>query len=211
MNFDEAAVLWQAVRATHGRLLEIGRRHGGSTLLIAMASHDRRITSIDIAPAHAPKAEEWFARPALAARLELIVGDSRRPLSDHAFGFALIDGDHAFDGVLADTVAHWSSLRGPGPLLCAFHDARPNPGLRPEAGGAADVAAAAGRHLDEPTLTNHYIGVECVCLELIACGAARPWREAGSMQVMEKLADLPATFSAQAQRRMATWRPAAGV
>jgi predicted O-methyltransferase YrrM len=80
MNFDEAALLWKSVRATHGGVLEIGRRFGGSTVLLALAAPDRTITSIDIAPEHAPVAQAFFDRPEIAARLELPTARNEFPV-----------------------------------------------------------------------------------------------------------------------------------
>ena len=47
-GFDEAALLWKAVKATSGNILEIGRNLAGSTVLLAAATGpDREIYSID--------------------------------------------------------------------------------------------------------------------------------------------------------------------
>src|SRR5436309_15963592 len=47
-GFDEAAILWKAVKATSGNILEIGRNLAGSTVLLAAAAGpDREIYSID--------------------------------------------------------------------------------------------------------------------------------------------------------------------
>jgi len=209
MNFDEAALLWKAARATHGDVLEVGRRYGGSTVLLATAASDRQVTSVDLAPEHHPVAEAFFARPENARRLRLLVGNSRAPMKDRAFGFALIDGDHTSEGVLADVEAHWPSLRGVAPVLCAFHDALPNTGLRPDLGPEA-IADAARRHVDDSRLTNHFIGIECLCRELVDAGVATVWGEAGSMQVLTKIGELPADFGTNVRRRLAGWTTPAG-
>src|SRR5205807_6463196 len=48
-GFDEAALLWKAVKSTSGNILEIGRNLGGSTVLLATAAAaNREIYSIDI-------------------------------------------------------------------------------------------------------------------------------------------------------------------
>src|SRR5947199_5554356 len=46
-GFDEAALLWKAVKTTRGNILEIGRNFAGSTVLLAAAAPDRQIYSID--------------------------------------------------------------------------------------------------------------------------------------------------------------------
>jgi len=204
MNFDEAALLWKAVRATDGEVLEIGRRYGGSTVLLLAASATRRVTSIDLAPEHHPEVQAVFDRPEQASRLRLVVGDSRTRVAGATFGFALIDGDHTSDGVLADVEAHWPSLAGAHAVLCAFHDAVPNRGLHPEFGMDV-IGDTASRHLNQPLLTNHFVGIECVCTELVASSVATPWGSAGSMLVLRKTGELPADFGARVRRRLTTW------
>jgi len=47
-GFDEAALLWKAVKSPSGDILGIGRNLAGSTVLLAAASEaDRNIYSID--------------------------------------------------------------------------------------------------------------------------------------------------------------------
>lgn len=171
MNFDEAACLWKAVQSTEGRILEIGRRHGGSTvLLLAASSADRPVISIDIEPAHHPVAEEFFARPEVASRLQLIVGDSRVPRSE-SVGLLFVDGDHTYEGVAADVAAHWAQLVPGG--LAVFHDAVPNDGL-------------AFNHE-----INHCPGVTDVCQRLLDKQVGQSVASAGSVLVLKKQAELP--------------------
>lgn len=125
LNFDEAALLWRAVKATDGPILEIGRYQAGSTVLLCAAAAGRKVVSIDLDPCHHPAAEAFLKRPEIAANLELITGDSRQPLSDRQFGLVFIDGDHSYDGVTADISAHWPEAHAVNgrPPLVAFHDA----------------------------------------------------------------------------------------
>ena len=178
MNLDEAALLWKAVRVTAGPILEIGRRHGGSTALLCAASGERRVVSIDIAPEHHLLAEQYLARRENRRRLELIVGDSRMPLAGEKFGMAFIDGDHTYEGVLADTLAHWSEFiaHEGRPVLVLYHDAVPNDGL-----------AYRGEE-------NHCPGVRRLCEELVAGGAAALGQTGGSVQAMAKIGELPIGF-----------------
>ena len=73
LNFDEAALLYRAVTGTRGAMLEVGRRHGGSTVLMLEASGgeggDRSLVSLDIEPRHHPAAQAYFDRPAIASRV----------------------------------------------------------------------------------------------------------------------------------------------
>jgi len=174
-NFNEAALLWRAVRSSRGPILEIGRRHGGSTVLLLEAGDGRQVISIDRAPAHHPDCEAVFRT---ASMLHLIVGDSRQPLDNASFGFAFIDGDHSYDGVKADIRAHWRSLRvidGITPSA-VFHDAVPNDGLV---------------HAGKP---NHHDGVRLACAELVASQAAEIVASAGSSLWLRKTRELSEAF-----------------
>ena len=179
-DFNEAALLWKATRSSCGPILEIGRRHGGSTVLLLMAGGDRHVTSIDIDPRHLPASDEYFQRPEAAARLTLLTGNSRAPVAG-SFGFMFIDGDHTYEGVKADVIAQWDSLRsfeGIEPTA-VFHDAAPN----------------AQGHNGE---SSHHEGVKTLCSELVLCGAAEIIDSAGSSLWLRKLAHLPLTFRGSA-------------
>jgi predicted O-methyltransferase YrrM len=171
MNFDEAACLWKAVKSTRGDILEVGRRHGGSTvLLLAASAPDRKVISVDIDPANHPAADAFFAHPDIAARVELVVGDSRSHRTG-ALGLLFIDGDHSYDGAAADVAAHWPQLMPSG--LAVFHDAVPNDGLS---------------YTKE---INHCPGVTEVCDRLQALGVATSVASAGSVLVVTKKSELP--------------------
>ncbi|WP_127960350.1 class I SAM-dependent methyltransferase [Serratia microhaemolytica] len=170
MNFDEAACLWRAVKSTEGNILEIGRRHGGSTVLLLAASEpDRKVISVDLEPAHHASADSFFVRPEIASRLELVIGDSRIPRGE-TLGLLFVDGDHSYEGVVADIVAHWAQLVPCG--LVVFHDAVPNDGLA---------------HINE---INHCPGVTEACRRMQKAGIAISIASAGSVLVMKKLAEL---------------------
>jgi predicted O-methyltransferase YrrM len=178
MNFDEAACLWRAVARSSGTILEIGRRHGGSTVLLLAASDSSRdVISVDMAPAHNILSESFFAQPAMAVRLKLEVADSRTYKAP-PLGLVFIDGDHTFEGVASDVIAHWPQVSLHG--LAVFHDAVPNDGL------------AYNNEI------NHCPGVRAVCDALFLAGVARVADSAGSVLVLQKLGELPAgLFGAQ--------------
>jgi hypothetical protein len=128
-GFDEAALLWKAVKATSGNILETGRNLAGSTVLLAAAADpSRAIYSIDNRSNENAVCKDFLARSENKARVRLLVADSRVPLPDLRFGLLFIDGDHTFEGVLADVIAHWNALQSHDgrPPLAAFHDALPN-------------------------------------------------------------------------------------
>lgn len=161
MNFDEAALLWRAVRETNGDILEIGSRFGGSTILLAASG--RHVVTIDIDPYWSDRVKD-----VLRGRVELIVGDSTHvDLGERKFGLALIDGEHSLSGVAGDVRNHWRNIEVGG--LVAFHDAVANDGLRYE------------------KKDNHFAGVWIICQALLMSGDASEWGRAGSMLVLRKL------------------------
>ncbi|MEY2543499.1 MAG: hypothetical protein QOE81_960 [Verrucomicrobiota bacterium] len=205
-GFDEAAMLWKAVKATSGNILEIGRNLAGSTVLLAAAGPGREIYSIDNRSNEDRACKDYLA--ANKARVHLLVADSRAPLPNLNFGFLFIDGDHTFEGVLADVIAHWNALQSSGeyPALVAFHDALPNDNFK-----WRDADRRLNRlwirlknkfrkRQKSEVAPDYEPGVLKVCDELIRQGLAVKWRSAGSMLVMRKLADLPRNFSEIARK-----------
>ncbi len=176
-NFDEAALLWKAVQATRGPILEIGRFHGGTTVLLVAAGAGRCVVSLDIAPKHHPECEKFFdeVHASSPGILSLLVKDSGVPLPGQSFGMLFIDGDHTYDGVKRDTIAHWPALHpfDGRAALAVYHDAVPNDGLL------------------HRNLPNHCEGVQQLCKELVDLQCARVIGSAGSSLVLEKLAELP--------------------
>ena len=202
-GFDEAALLWKAVKATTGNILEIGRNFAGSTVLLAAADADREIYSIDNRSREDNACKNYLAKPENKQRVHLLVTDSRKTLPDVSFGLLFIDGDHSFEGVLADVVAHWNSLKlGDGTIaLAAFHDALPNENFK-----WRDADRRFNRFWTRlknklrsrqkaEIAPDYSPGVFRVCEELVRQGAATKWRSAGSMLVLQKLTDLPPGFA----------------
>jgi len=202
-GFDEAALLWRAVKATSGDILEIGRNLAGSTVLLAAAAElSRAIYSIDNRSNEARACREYLSGAQNKARIHLIVADSRAPLPNAQFGLLLVDGDHSFSGVLADIVAHWNQLQSfnQNPPLAAFHDALPNDNFKWRDDRRLKRfwirLKNKFRERQKPEVAPAYEpGVLKVCDELIRQGLAAKWRSVGSMLVLKKLADLPAAFS----------------
>ena len=202
-GFDEAALLWKAVKATAGDIIEIGRNKAGSTVLLAAAGQGRTVHSVDIRLKNHPKAQEYLARPENKERVHVLLDDSRKPLLNVTCGFLFIDGDHSFEGVLADVIAHWNSLETVEgkPGLAAFHDALPNDNFK-----WRDEERRFNRfwtrlkntfrtRQKEEIAPDYEIGVNRVCQQLIDEGMAERWGAASSVLVLKKLADLPSDFS----------------
>jgi hypothetical protein len=202
-GFNEAAVLWTAVKATSGNILEIGRNLAGSTVLLAAAGPDREVYSIDNRSNEDRACKDYLARTSNKGRVHLLVADSRVPLPNLRFGFLFIDGDHTFEGVLADVVAHWNALQSSGeyPALAAFHDALPNDNFKWRDANRKLKrlwirVKNKFRKRQKPEVAPAYEpGVLKVCDGLIRQGLAAKWRSAGSMLVLKKLIDLPRNFS----------------
>ena len=201
-GFDEAGLLWKAVKATSGNILEIGRNHAGSTVLLAAASPGRTVYSIDINPKHHRRCDDYFDRLEIRERVRLLVIDSRKTLPDVNYGFLFIDGDHSFQGVLADVIAHWNGLRASDgkPALAAFHDALPNDNFKWRDSGRRFNRfwirlknKFRTRQKSEIAL-DYEVGVNRVCQKLIDEGLAERWGAASSVLVLKKLADLPSDF-----------------
>jgi hypothetical protein len=207
-GFDEAALLWKAVKATSGNILEIGRNKAGSTVLLAAASPGRTVYSIDIRLKNHSKAQEYLERPENKSRVEVLVADSRKSLSGINYGFLFIDGDHSFEGVLADVVAHWNGLKESDgkPALAAFHDALPNENFkwRDADRGFNRLWTRLKnkfRQRKKPEIAPDYeVGVHRVCQQLLEDKAAEQWATASSVLVMRKIADLSSNFGDRARR-----------
>ena len=201
-GFDEAALLWKAVKATSGNILEIGRNFGGSTVLLAAAAAPGRVIySIDNRSHEDSACKNYLTRPENRQRVHLLITDSRKTLPLLSYGLLFIDGDHSLDGVLADVVAHWNSLQAAAGGLAAFHDAIPNDNFkwRDSERRLHRVWTRLKnkfRKRQKPEVAPDYEpGVRRVCEELVRQGAATEWRRAGSMVVLRKVKDLPPNFA----------------
>jgi hypothetical protein len=137
LDFDEAAYLYRLAHSLERpTCIEIGRLRGGSTLLIAAAIRNGRLSSIDLHVALGNEAKEYDEqlRRALAAlglsdRVDVLVANSRT--FDNASlqtDLLFIDGDHTYEGAKAD-YEHWIGTVKPGGHV-VFHDDYPGkPGV----------------------------------------------------------------------------------
>lgn len=180
-NLDEAALLWKAVKATAGPLLEIGRRHGGSTVLLLTASAGRRVTSIDMSPSHHIACEQFFKKTLASSpeSLQLIVGNPHHALEMHGqFGFFLINEVRDYEEARSNVIAHWRSLKihGSQPALIVFHDTAFN-----------------------QAETTHRKGIKKLCNELIEAGCATLTSSSGAILILEKKTELPDSWQQSVQ------------
>ena len=124
LHFDEAACLFRLVRSKPAaQIVEIGRCHGGSAFLFAVAGDDNsRVTSIDIAPRNDELLKITLKKYELAHKVFLLVGDSHvGEARADSYDLVFVDGDHSYEGASKD-YEHWKRTVKPGGHL-AFHNA----------------------------------------------------------------------------------------
>ena len=186
LDFDEAACLYKYVRLVPvgGKVVEIGRYHGGSTILIAQALLDTELDtnlllpenltvssllSIDKSPKNDDRLERMLHSRGLLGKVELAVSNSiEYPYSESgaSFDLAFIDGDHSYQGAKSD---HWNWGRRvkPGGFI-VHHDMAKT---RPNATQIPDIAK----------LRNDILQGQSSCVELVEeVGSISVFRRKGS-------------------------------
>ena len=101
-------------------ILEIGRYWGGSTVLLAMATHhsDVKIVSVDVVEGcHDPDVDDWLNEYEEKERIDIRV-DNSWAMENLPLSMLFVDGDHTYEGVKRDFTHHWNYLHGP----CLAHD-----------------------------------------------------------------------------------------
>jgi predicted O-methyltransferase YrrM len=120
----EASYLIVAAVRARKAIVEIGRRWGGSTLVLADANRNVPIYSIDIAPRDDRHLRLLLDEHEVGANVRLLVGDSQHgefaELEPASFDLLFVDGDHSYDGCLADLEHWWPGLATGGSAL--LHD-----------------------------------------------------------------------------------------
>jgi predicted O-methyltransferase YrrM len=150
LQLDEAAFLFRLTRSKPAaQILEIGRYHGGSAFLFAVAGdQDSRVTSIDIAPQNDQLFRAALVKTGLAQKVRLVIGDSSsvEAVADF-YDLIFIDGDHTYEAVSKD-YEHWKKAVKRGGSL-VFHNAAGDPHPN-AAGGPArlvpEIAASDGEY-----------------------------------------------------------------
>ena len=130
MDFDEAALLFKTVASmTTPRGVEIGRYHGGSTILLAHAvGPSGFVDSIDLGGKHNRKIRAQLVELGLMDRVRLRVGNSTKVrLPECPMDFVFIDGDHSYKGVRADQ-DRWGAAVRPGGFVIHHDMTRCRPG-----------------------------------------------------------------------------------
>lgn len=164
-DFDEAAALFKLVRSLGDPVgVEIGRRHGGSTILLAAAVGPRgRVTSIDVRPQDDGAVQQALSHGGLSDRVKLIVADANTVELSEEIDFAFIDGDHSYAGAKRDHNAWGPKVRPGGYLI--YHD-------------MASSRKMATQISDLMKLRSEILAQASACLELL--------QEVGSMSMWQR-------------------------
>jgi predicted O-methyltransferase YrrM len=125
-DLDEAATLFSVVRSMQTpKGAEIGRFHGGSTLLLAVAvGVEGKLLSIDLAPQGDELLNDMLRKLALQDRVELIIADANDVKTDDELDFVFIDADHSYEGARRDHNKWGSKVRTGGYII--HHDMAAN-------------------------------------------------------------------------------------
>jgi predicted O-methyltransferase YrrM len=111
----EGGYLFELASCARLGVVETGRLRGGSTFLLACANLRVPIVSIDIAPKDDTALRALMRRHDVGTNVELVVGDSQRTSYPdvHDIDLLFVDGDHSYDGCLAD-LRNWYPKLAPG-------------------------------------------------------------------------------------------------
>jgi len=99
LNIAEGALLYKyCKKKSNGFLLEIGRKHGGSTAIMAASLSSGRLCSVDIVlhDRVANNIEEYVDR------IDLITADTKKMKWSRPVDLLFVDGDHSYSGVKND-------------------------------------------------------------------------------------------------------------
>ena len=121
LDLREAGLLYKYAKQTRGNtILEIGRYWGGSTVLLATATHnsDVNIVSVDVVEGcHDPDVDDWLNDYEEKERIDIRV-DNSWAMENIPLSLLFVDGDHTYEGIKKDFIHHWNYLHGD----CVAHD-----------------------------------------------------------------------------------------
>lgn len=116
----EAQYLHMLAKRSKIGIVETGRFHGGSTLLMAIAS-DVTVHSVDIEPQDDDYLKSIIDELELT-NIELYIDDSQNTILSKNLDYDLlfVDGDHSYEGALKDMENWWDNLAVGGHVI--LHD-----------------------------------------------------------------------------------------
>ena len=123
LDLHEAGLLYKYARLwrdENDTILEIGRYWGGSTVLLALATHGSnvKVVSVDVVEGcHDPDVDDWLNDYEEKERIDIRV-DNSWAMENMPLSLLFVDGDHSYEGVKKDFIHHWNFLHGP----CLAHD-----------------------------------------------------------------------------------------
>jgi hypothetical protein len=121
--------LYEAAYFARGAILEVGRLHGRSTAILAMALRDRGeggaagpLYSVELQEKHRPIAEGHLRERGLLELVTFVQGDSATEIArlPGRFDTVFIDGEHSYAGVMRDLRALEGRIELGG--VAMFHD-----------------------------------------------------------------------------------------
>jgi methyltransferase family protein len=118
--------LYEAGYFARGPLLEIGRLHGRSTVLLGLGIKDsgngQKLTSIEFEDKYLKAANRNLKRFELEDQVALLQGDSSEIVRglDGPFDTVFVDGDHRYEGISKDIDALEGKISPGGVVM--FHD-----------------------------------------------------------------------------------------
>lgn len=103
LNIAEGALLYRLCRLKkNSNMLEIGRKFGGTTVLMASALENGHLYSIDIE--HRECVDKYIL--SLKDQVTIITDDSKNVEWSTSISLLFIDGDHSYKGVLTDILKY---------------------------------------------------------------------------------------------------------
>jgi len=118
----EIEYLFMLARRCKTGIVETGRYNGGSVLVFASANKDVPIHSVDIAPRDDERLRRMLDKLGIGKNVSLIVGDSQHTKYPEvgAVDLLFVDGDHSYDGCMADLENWWPNVEVGGHVV--LHD-----------------------------------------------------------------------------------------
>lgn len=123
VDLDEGKLLYDVANSLPdgSTIVELGRMHGGTTIILAAANPLSKVITIDNAPTNDEKLQEQLKQMGLT-NVDIVHGNTQTHPNEHwDVDMLFIDADHSKRGCLADFY-HWFPRVKPGGHI-VFHDA----------------------------------------------------------------------------------------